>query len=364
LKFLFNLFYENLKTVGGEADHFLHTVSEAERKEIIKTERFAVWISAIIGAVMVLLYAIPVNYVPLFEYSISLKLPETTSNIEIQIIALLYGFLLVILEVMLLTLLDIYNTHKIAAAVGFINNDNKNDREIKEYIINFGSQKSIKEIHELGLNPFWGINKIYYIILNTFYKLKATFSNYLIRIFVSKLAGRYATRMVLDLAGIPVFAFWNAWSTKKIIKEARIHLIGLAYINILTAEIKNFRKLNEKEKVLVYDLLQFIVVSKRDYHLNHYKLSEQIIHIFEISIEKTHKISDSFFNEYKLADEKLKKIITKILILGFLLDGNISNRELNRLSELRKKELVTIENDEIKNYLRQFNYGEGFSLNL
>jgi hypothetical protein len=342
----------------------LHIISDEERKEIIMAERIAIFLSAIIGSVMVIIYALPVNYIGFFSYSYELKVPFTTINIEIQIITLLYGFLLVIVELMLLIFLDIYNTHKIAVAVGFINQENKNNSNKKEYIINFGSQKNIKKIHQLGLDPFLEINKIYYIVLNAFYKLKATLSNYLIRFFLTKIAGRYATRIILDLAGVPVFAFWNAWATRKIIKEARLHLIGLAYINLLLNDMIKFRRITDSEKILIYDLLQFIVASKRDYHLNHFILSDEIINVFEIKIESKHKISDSFFEDYKKCDDALKKLITRTLILGFLLDGNISRRELYRLKELKNKEVVKVEEIEIRTYLRRFKYGEDLGIIL
>jgi hypothetical protein len=163
--------------------------------------------------------------------------------------------------------------------------------------------------------------------------------------------------MILDLAGAPVFAFWNAWATRSIIKQTRIMLVGRAYIEVLQQKIKSFRQLTNPEKELMYDLLQYIVISKRDYHRNHYLLSEMVINEMNIQKEKVHHISNDFLLNYKKAENDLKDLLDKILVLGFMLDGSLSYREKNRLNKIRNENVIMITPNEIKGHLKDFLYG-------
>jgi hypothetical protein len=139
-------------------------------------------------------------------------------------------------------------------------------------------------------------------------------------------------------------------------------LVGRAYIDMLRQTIIQCRPLNNQEKQLTYDLLQFIVTSKRDYHRNHFLLSEMVINELEISREKVHIISEEFLPNYKNAASDLKNILDKILILGFMLDGHLSYRENNRLNRLIEEDIIKISKEKIKSLMKDFHYGRELTI--
>jgi len=359
---LYSAFYKAIPLRLINHDGHIHLISEEESIKIKRTERLAITLSGIIGAVMVFILIYPTHYIDIFLQVNQFQIPYINQTIEIPVLSTIYGIFLIIVEIFLLTLLDIYSTFQIALALGYVNQNNKKDKDIERTIIHFNKIIQSQEIHELGLFPYLGLSKVYVTIVNIFFKLKATLSNYFMRYIIGKLMGRYATRMVLDLAGAPIFAFWNAWATRSIIQQTRIMLVGRAYIDILRRTIIKFRPLNNQEKELTYDLLQFIVTSKRDYHRNHFLLSEMVINEMNITKEKIHIISDNFLTDYKHAATDLKELLDKILILGFMLDGHLSYREITRLNKLINHDIIKISQEEIKSLLKDFHYGRELTI--
>ena len=161
------------------------------------------------------------------------------------------------------------------------------------------------------------------------------------------------------MAGIPIFAFWNAIGTRKILIESRVIIMGINYIEYFEKELINFRELSEMEKTMVYDTLQYIAVSKRDYHRNHFILSHMVLNNFKIAIEKEHPISNNYFSIVEASKADFKKLIEKLIILGLALDGKISRREKNRIIKLNKLNILSKNPKEMKMITNSFVYGKG-----
>ena len=359
---MYSAFYKLLPTEKDIADENVHLLNDQEIKYIKKTEKNAILISALIGGMMVIiLYAPQYKLTHLFsttEYTI----PYLNQRIQISFISLLYGIFLVFAELFLLTLLNIYCTHEVALLSGFIDKNNKLSHEKKDFLLNISHQKKNKEIHKLGINPYLGLNKTTVFLMNLFFTLKATLSNFLIRILFQRLLGRYAIRLILDLLGIPVFAFWNAMGTAKILKESRIIIMGVNYLKHFEKELQSFRQLTELEKSLLYDTLQYIAVSKRDYHKNHFVLSKIVIDHFSITTEKLHKISENYGTQIRSCSNDFKMLNEKILIPGIVLDGSVSFRESNRIKKLHSMQVLTSNQNKIKNIAKEFMYGKGIDI--
>ncbi len=359
---MYSLFYKLLPSKKSVADEDVQLLNEQEIRSIKKTERVAILNSAIIGSIMVvILYAPQYKYAYLFSTT-EFTIPLIHQKIAISFISLIYGIILVGMEVFLLTLLNIYCTHEIALCTGFIDKKNKVSKEKKEFLLNISHQKKSKEIHTLGIDPYLGLGKSTVFFLNLVFALKATLSNYFVRIIFQRLLGRYAIRMVLDLLGIPVFAFWNAMGTAKILKESRVIIMGVNYLDYFKHEIVQFRTLSEVEKSILYDSLQFIAISKRDYHQNHFVLSKIIIENFSIKTEPLHIISKDYENKIKSSEIDFKKLNEKLLILGMVLDGNISYREKNRIKKLNTSGVLSHDFATIKKIATNFTYGKGIDI--
>ena len=181
----------------------------------------------------------------------------------------------------------------------------------------------------------------------------------LFKILIQRLLGRYAVKALQDFAGIPIFALWNAYGTKVILKEARVVIMGQNLIEYVSAQIRKDRQPTEPFKNLLYDTLQYIAVSKRDFHQNHYILTKNLFEIYGITPKQTHWLEEGYYQKLHAAAKEEKEVCQLLICIGFILDGKLSLNEHLQLKELQKEGLIDLSATEIKNYQRDFLNGRG-----
>jgi hypothetical protein len=109
----------------------------------------------------------------------------------------------------------------------------------------------------------------------------------------------------------------------------------------------------------LYDTLQYIAVSKRDFHQNHYILTKNLFESYGISAKETHWLEAGYYEKLKAAGTAEKKICQLLICIGFILDGKLSFNEQQQLKELQKEGLITIPASEIKTHQLDFLNGRG-----
>lgn len=356
---IYQRFYNAIPVRKTVSDGSLFLLSGEEIRYIKRRENITILLSALIGILMVLVLYLPQYWWPFLFPVHTFHIPFLDTPLAFSLVALVYGMVLVFLEIALLTLLHIYCTHEIAFAIGFINEETKYADDKKSLLLSIGQEKKNKDIISLGLDPYYGLKKSSVFIMNLFFALKATLSNLVFKILIQRVLGRYAVREVMDLVGIPIFAFWNAWGTRKVLREARIIIMGQNYLDFFMAELKDHRPLTEEEKTRLYDTLQYITMSKRDYHKNHYLLAKMLIEHFGINKEKRHGLPPHFYEQLQATADDFKQLNERILLLGFILDGSLSVKERLRIRKLNHMKIVRKTAEEVDAMLERFIYGKG-----
>lgn len=357
VKPIYHLFYRLLPIRKVNTDNQLFLLTEEEIKTIRTKERIAVWTAAFFGAMGVVLLYVP-------QYAFPHLFPNTNISLfgktfALPIVMLVYSLVLVIIEIMLLTFLNIWCAHEIAVATGFLNYQSKKEKDKRNLLINIGLEKKNKEILKYGIDPLQGINKKALLAWNFFFILKATLSNMLFKILIQRLLGRYAIKAVQDFAGVPIFAAWNAYGTKVILKEARVIIMGQNLIEEVSNRIRKDQEPTEEFKNLLYDTLQYIAVSKRDFHQNHFVLTKNLFEIYNVQPKDAHWLEEGYYQKLHAAGKEEKEICQLLIVIGFLLDGKLSITERLQIHELKKEGLLDIGTDEIKKYQHDFLNGRG-----
>lgn len=357
MRFLYYLFYRLLPIRKVNTDNALYLLNEQEIKSIRRNETIAVWTAALLGAMGVILLYLP-------QYLFPGLFPVTTfviagKTITIPIVMLLYSLVLVILEILLLTFLNIWCTHEVAVATGFLNYQNKSEQYRRNLLVDIGLEKKNKQVLTYGIDPLQDINKKALMVWNLLFILKATLSNMLFKVLIQRLLGRYAVKALQDFAGIPIFALWNAWGTKIILRQARVIIMGQNLIEILEHRIKTNQPPTDSFKALLYDTLQYIAISKRDFHYNHYLLAKNLFELYAIAPKKEHWLEGGFYQKLQQASIEERHICQLVIVLGFLLDGKLSYRERRQIAELREQGLLALTAAEIKTYQQDFVNGRG-----
>lgn len=357
MKFLYYFFFRLLPIRKVKTDGALYLLNEQEIAVIRRNENIAVWIAAFLGAMGVVLLYVP-------QYAFPGLFPNTAitwsgKTYQVPIVMLIYSLVLVVVEIVLLTFLNIWCTHAVAVATGFLNYTNKNEKDRRNLLVDIGLEKKNKQVLTYGIDPLQGINKKALMAWNLLFILKATLSNILFKVLIQRLLGRYAVKALQDFAGIPIFALWNAYGTKVILRQARVIIMGQNLIEELQHRIYKEQAPTESFKDLLYDTLQYIAISKRDFHYNHYLLAKNLFELYQIPPQKEHWLETGYYEKLRMADAQEKKICQLIIALGFLLDGKLSYREKQQIAELREQGLLSVSADELKAYQSDFVHGRG-----
>jgi hypothetical protein len=338
-------------------------LNEDEIGRIRRQENLAIFWSAFIGMLGVLVLYLPQYFFPQYFPDTEITLP-IVGKIQFPVISTLFGIPLVFLEIYALTLLNIHSVHLIAAATGFINSKDKYSEEKRAKLLGISTEEKDKSLLNYGIDPLQGMAKFQIFAITALFALKATLSNLVMKIIVRRVLGRYAVREVLDMLGIPIFAFWNAMATRTVLREARVVIMGQNMIDNILVNISSNDELKSSmqsidNQTILYDTLQFIAISKRDFHANHIYLTHHILNVFRVTIKEKHLLSKDYFHNLNNAPKAVQNLCKFIIILGFLLDGSFSFREIKRLKILNKEEILSENITKVRDYKNDFLNGKG-----
>jgi hypothetical protein len=355
---IYRWFYGRLPLHSLSTDGQIILLDEGEIRRLKTLERWAIWLSALIGALGVILLYLPKYWFGHWFYVLPLQALGQTFQLPVGFT--LYSFLLVFIELELLSLLHIYCIHQMAATTGFLHYDNKPLAPVQRTLLDASLEKKNKDIVRYGINPLEGLNMKARMVWLLLLRLKATLSNMLFKFLVQRMLGRYAFQWVQDMAGVPVFAAWNAWGTYEVLRQGRIIIMGQNLIETVCQEL--FAKLPELpplHKPLVFNTLQYVAISKRDFHANHASLAQNLVEHYALTKPAEPFVLATYYQALAQAPEKLRLLCQLLIVLGFLLDGKLSVRELKGITQLNGMGLLEETPTEIRVQLRQLLDGKG-----
>lgn len=350
-----------LAALPGKNGEALHLLDEKEIAEIRKVERRTFIWAAILGVLGVVFLYFPQYIWPSFFADTLISLPFLETEIGVPIISTALGLILLYPELYGLSYFNILAVYKIAVICGF---PDKNDPKFKQHVealMRVGLEKEDRTSYTLGINPLQGASKVSIILFLIINRLKATLSNIIIKLLVRRIMGRAVIRSIVDMVGIPVYAFWNAWASYMVIKETKTRIMAPNIIRYYVSVLKTEQAENPVFRELIYDILQFIAISKRKYHQNHLLLAEEVLNAFDISIKTLHEISPDFEERLAQTDALTRKGANQLLLLGFVIDGSISITERFNTERLFKRKLLPVNAVELDKGCRQFLSGRGIT---
>lgn len=353
--------YDQLtRNKGDQFGEELFLLSEKEIAALRKI-RTATYLKAILAGSLgvILLYVpyhlwgdilFPTTNVPVFFLQDPLPL-------EIEF--LVYSVVLVIAEIWYLTVVNIKAVSAIASACGCPSTTDPNFEDNVGALIAVGLEKKQKELASIGINPYEGLSKCSVILYQIVLKLKAALSGFLLKLLVTKVLGRYALRMVVDLAGIPVYAFWNAWGVRTIMNETRVRVMAPPLINKFTQKLYTDFKDSDQFRSTIYNTLQAISTSKRSFHYNHFLLATSILSKFEIPVSTQPNYEEDFLMNVPKLDSDVERAIAKLLLFGIMIDGRLSMREKRALENLRELGVMPYSEEQVKRWTKDYFEGRG-----
>ncbi|MCD6556329.1 MAG: hypothetical protein J7K64_03970, partial [Bacteroidales bacterium] len=326
---------------------------EVLKKIKIKTLSFA----ALYGTLGVLFLYIPQYIFPEYFASSEYIIPFVHYKISFSIFGLFYGFFLIGVEIWYLMKGDLKSTSKIAALYGF--NPDTEDKEIEE-LVKIALNKDKKKYTEVGINPYQNFSKSGLFLVRIMFLAKAFLSNFVFKIIIKRIIGRLAIREVVDMAGIPIYAFWNAYASAQIIRKTDMRMKASVMIIKLAKHFKTKYENNTDFSKLLYDTFEFIALTKKSFYPSDLIFAKHFLKTFNIKIKDEHRLSEGYFETVKSLPEDIKLGIGQLLVLGFLLDGKIGTFEIKIIKKLKADKIIPYSVEEIKTWTKNYTLGHGF----
>ncbi len=270
-----------------------------------------------------------------------------------------YSLVLVLLEIWYLTYVNIRAVARIAAATGFPAEDDEHYENNLRALIAVGLERKQKSLQEIGINPYQGLLKWQVFLYQVVIRLKAMLTNYIFKLLIRRLLGRYAIRALVDFAGIPVYAFWNAYAAHSVMGEALVRVMAPPLIKKFADQLYEDHKDNIEFRNLIYDSLQSVSVSKRSYHYNHFLLSITLLNKFEVPVVANPDFQTDVDILLKLADDDTKLAFSKVVLFGIMIDGKLSQREIIMLKKWHEDGIMPYTVNQAKRWTKEYFAGKG-----
>lgn len=332
-----------------------YVLNPIESRVIRRTKITTLTIAALLGVAGVLLLYWPQYLWPNLFTNTTVSIFGDTY--ELPLITTLYGLLLVYLEVNLLIALNLRGVKAIMQVCQFPRiHDAQYERHLQA-LADAALEKTSRGLMRFGIDPYlnmprWGLSLFF--VLNI---LKAALSNLLLKFFLKRVIGRYALRQLTDLAGIPLYALWNAWASWQVLHEAQVRVMAPTTIREFVHELHDEWGKNDEFRPLLLEALQYIAILKRQYNYAHFLLTETLINRFELRIDAA--LTGNFPERVLEAPVAIRRSLERLIVFGVLVDGNLSWFEKRRLRELRRKGFLTYSASDIQHLGNEYNQGRG-----
>lgn len=350
---------------SGESDasyiahEYTNFLTPAQEKELKRIKYTTLALSALAGTLGVLLLYLPPYYFPDFFSLWTVHVNLFGLEFDLPLFSTLYGVVLAVAEIFYLVFLNIRGVHKMAIVCNFPPKHDPNYHQHIKSLVNIGVEKNAKNELSIGLNPWQGYSKFRVVMIFVWSRIRATLSNIVFKMLIRRILGRYAVRVVVDIAGIPVMASWNMWAANKVLKQARVRILSPGFIQQTVLYLHHKYKNDEQFKAVLYDVLQFLAVRKRSFHENHYLLSVNLLKAFEVPFKDLHEVDEHFYEKLRQFPEEAQDDLAHLIIIGMIVDGHLSRQEKDALDELSAKGIIEYTTVEVEQIMQQFIQGQG-----
>ncbi len=200
--------------------------------------------------------------------------------------------------------------------------------------------------------PRWGLSVFFLLNIG-----KALLSNLVLKFLLKRFIGRFAIRQLTDLAGMPIYALWNAWASWQVLHEAQVRVMAPITIREFVHELHEEWGKNDQFRPLILEALQYVAILKRQYNYAHFLLTETLIDRFELQYDAP--LTGQFTEQVLQAPTAVRRSLERLIVFGVLVDGNLSWLEKRRLRDLRNKGFLTYSTSDIQRIGNYYNQGRG-----
>lgn len=316
-------------------------------------------LSAAAGVLGVLLLHLPRYWLPDAARWWTVAVPLGAYSFELPLAWTVYGLGLAVVEIGGLVLLNVRAVRRIARACEFPSGrDPDRDLHLRS-LAGISVEAEARRELALGLNPWQGYSRARIALVFVASRVKATLSNVVVKLLLRRILGRYAVRLTVDLAGIPVFAFWNAWAAGRVLDAARARVLAPELVRWSVAHFRARHGPGGAFAVLIYDVLQYLAVLRRAFDESHYLLALSLLRAFEVRPRGAHEVGEDLVARLGRLDPGTREDVCRLVLIGMVVDGRLSWRERRAIRRLRQAGVLDRSVADVRWLVAAFTRGDG-----
>lgn len=250
------------------------------------------------------------------------------------------GLIFLLIELVLLFWLGLKTVHSVACLTRHHRLDDSGLMPWDDTVANLLARAALElpdpVVRYLGIDPLKYVSKPKLFVIGLLYKLKVFLSSFVIRLILTRMAGKLGLRASFSWVAIPVTAVWDAVVMYRVVREARLRLFGYRLAEYLVEEVITSEfssKLSPKAREGAVRAIATTMVLTQNHHPNmlillhrfseHFGIREHIdLDDWEILLRLLKEVTP---------DERL--FLLDLLCIAAAFDGHLSSLEKRRLPE-------------------------------
>jgi hypothetical protein len=301
------------------ADDAVHVINAEERRAMRRIHNFAIARAAAVGGAGALI----MGYFDAFVLDQSEPVHYWIS------VGILTG-ITAVLEIAFLYWDALRSVHNLAHAAGLdLFETGKEERQaVAAALARAALELPNPPERVFGVNPRREVRKLRLVLVSLLYKAKVGATNFVVKALIRRAMGRALVRGLLSFAAVPVTAAWNAWVAWRVLREARIRVLGPSAIEEMCSMIfEEAGELTPLGKDTVVRAIGSSIVRTRDMHPN---LHHLLVHVTTTLHEPPDKDVDDpavFLDQLARLDERERLTALRILNVASMIDGRLTGAE-------------------------------------
>jgi len=320
-----------VKTGGDE----IHVLNHEERKALIRVERASIARQAVAGGISAGLSVLIGFW--LWPHPNDLLI-ELTLEETLHYYALLYPitFGVTAIEIAYLYYDSLRSVHKLSTMAGLnLFPEADQPQNLTVSLVRAALEMPNPPDGLEGINPRREISRLELLFAVAIYKLKATATNFILKAFLRRMAGRSALRPLMEFVAVPVFAFWNGLIAYWVLREARTRAMGPSAVEEYSSVLFEDADQRSPEAHLgAFRAIGAAIVRTVDLHPNLILLMEATERHLGDPGEATLDDSELFVQSVLKLSEEEQSWVLRVFVVASMIDGRLVRRERRLLRDI------------------------------
>lgn len=217
-----------------------------------------------------------------------------------------------------------------------------------------------------GIDPLKEASKMRLIVVGLLYRAKRGVTNFILKAVIRRIGARAAVKggsasgmSLLPFVAAPVFAAWNAYVCWKVMREARLRVVGpSAARELIDAAFAGKPDLSPAGKLATLRALGATIVRQESLHPNLMALLGEVMRRVGEPGPETIDDRATFMRELPALDGTEQSVVLDVLRAAVIMDGDLSRSERDLLVAAHAACGRTADIAATKDLLRRFIAGE------